>query len=472
MRVLSLLADHHNEVVSKASLIEAVWGHPNVSDAALTRCIFEIRQAFGDNARESRVIETVPKIGYRLVGSLRNTRWPQRHTLGVIRTSLAVAALTVFMVIGNSSSIEDAGDAGSREPPTENTLAYDAYKKGMSFLLHGDLLKNENSIAMFERAIELDPDFSWAYIALSSSLVRHAHQYGGDRLDDAWEAANKGVELDPSLPHAHDAIGVLHLTSGDTDQALAAFERAYTMDPDHWRSAFHAARAHSTRAEYEQAKVLFEQSLRSAPNNVEAMTQLAFEYLRTSDIVSARRWLNAALDQEPRGIHPMTLMALLEMSVGDVDQSIEHCERVQKIVPRHQSCLYLLGVNNLIAGNNDDAQMWFERAKRNAQVSHVADLGTAQVLMADGKIDQGLEIIHSVRDKSLAKIESSETPWEEYRTIAASFALVGDTAKALEWLEKAADSGYNFYIWDVKDPALASLHGEPRFEKVMASSGP
>ncbi|NCF16584.1 MAG: hypothetical protein GWP62_14845, partial [Gammaproteobacteria bacterium] len=35
MRVLSLLADHHNEVVSKALLIEAVWGHPNVSDAAL-----------------------------------------------------------------------------------------------------------------------------------------------------------------------------------------------------------------------------------------------------------------------------------------------------------------------------------------------------------------------------------------------------------------------------------------------------
>ena len=472
MRALSVLAHNHNEVVSKDHLIEAIWGHLHVSDAALTRCIFEIRQAFGDNARESKIVETVPKVGYRLVASMQAPSHRREYLRRIIQTSFAATAtLITLMVIGNSSIVVDASNADTREPPTNNKLAYDAYKKGMSYLLHGDYLQNENAIPMFERAIELDPDFGWAHVALSSSLVRHANLYGGDRLEEAWAAANKGAQLEPLLAHSHDAIGVLHLASGDIDQALVAFQRAYTLDPRHWRSAFNAAKAHLSRSEYEQAEALLQQTLRVAPNNVEAMTQLGFAYLRMSDIDNARLWLNAALERAPRGIHPTMLMALLEMSVGEVDKSISHCERVQKILPLHKSCLHLLGVNNLLAGNNNEAQKWFDMASKIEQVSNIAELGKAQALMADGKTDQGLAIVHSVLKRTLAEIDGSETPSEEYRTIAASYALIGDTANALDWLERAADSGYHFYIWDAKDPALASLHGEPRFENVLAASG-
>ncbi len=51
MRALAYLASRPHEVVVKDQLVEAVWSHSCVSDAALTRCIFEIRQALGDNAR-------------------------------------------------------------------------------------------------------------------------------------------------------------------------------------------------------------------------------------------------------------------------------------------------------------------------------------------------------------------------------------------------------------------------------------
>ena len=166
------------------------------------------------------------------------------------------------------------------------------------------------------------------------------------------------------LAHSHDAIGVTHLASGDIDQALVAFQRAYTLDPKHWRSAFNAAKVHLSRSEYEQAEVLLKQTLRFAPNKVEAMTQLGFAYLRMSDIDNARHWLNAALDRAPRGIHPTMLMALLEMAVGEVDKSINHCERVQKILPYHESCLHLLGINNLMAGNNNEAKKWFDMAMK------------------------------------------------------------------------------------------------------------
>ena len=470
MRALSVLAQNHNEVVSKDRLIEAVWGHMDVSDAALTRCIFEIRQAFGDNARQSKIVETVPKVGYRLVASMQA---PSRgHARRIIRTSLAATvALIAFVGIGNLSNVVDADSAEMREIPTNNALAYDAYKKGMDYLLHGDYLQNENAIPMFERSIELDPEFGWAHLALSSALVRHANRYGGDRLEEAWAAANKGAELEPLLSYSHDALGVLHLSSGDNDQALLAFQRAYTLDPRHWRSAFNAAKVHLSRSEYEQAEVLLLQTLRAAPSNAEAMTQLGFTYLRMSDTDNARHWLNAALEQTPRGIQAMMLMAMLEMAVGEADKSIEHCERVQKIMPYHESCLHILGVNNLMAGNNNEAQKWFEMAMRIEQVSDIAELGKAQALMAAGKIDQGLEIVKIVLNLTLAEIRDNDTASNDYRTIAASYALIGDTASALDWLELSADSGYQFYIWDARDPALASLHGEPRFENVMAATG-
>ena len=67
MQVLVCLASHPDEVVSKERLIQTVWKDTFVSDDVLTRSIGELRRAFGDDAKESRFIQTIPKSGYRLV---------------------------------------------------------------------------------------------------------------------------------------------------------------------------------------------------------------------------------------------------------------------------------------------------------------------------------------------------------------------------------------------------------------------
>ncbi|RPH98595.1 MAG: hypothetical protein EHM68_03860 [Lysobacterales bacterium] len=66
MAVLQCLARAGGEVVARDKLFDTVWGRAVVSDAALTQCIVELRSAFGDTARESAVIETVPRVGFRL----------------------------------------------------------------------------------------------------------------------------------------------------------------------------------------------------------------------------------------------------------------------------------------------------------------------------------------------------------------------------------------------------------------------
>jgi DNA-binding winged helix-turn-helix (wHTH) protein len=70
MQVLLYLASHPNEVLSKDRLLEAVWHNTFVGDDVLVRCISEIRYVFGDDPKSSRVIQTIPKGGYRLIAAV------------------------------------------------------------------------------------------------------------------------------------------------------------------------------------------------------------------------------------------------------------------------------------------------------------------------------------------------------------------------------------------------------------------
>jgi predicted ATPase/DNA-binding winged helix-turn-helix (wHTH) protein len=66
MDVLVALACRPAETLTRDELIEAVWKHPHVSDEALSRCISVLRHALRDDGSHARLIETIPKRGYRL----------------------------------------------------------------------------------------------------------------------------------------------------------------------------------------------------------------------------------------------------------------------------------------------------------------------------------------------------------------------------------------------------------------------
>jgi DNA-binding winged helix-turn-helix (wHTH) protein/Tol biopolymer transport system component len=70
MQVLVCLAERAGEVVAKEQLLRTVWPDTFVTDDVLTRCISELRRAFGDDAKEPRFIQTIPKSGYRLIAGL------------------------------------------------------------------------------------------------------------------------------------------------------------------------------------------------------------------------------------------------------------------------------------------------------------------------------------------------------------------------------------------------------------------
>jgi DNA-binding winged helix-turn-helix (wHTH) protein len=70
MLVLACLAAHAGRMVPKDRLLHAAWPDTAVGDDVLTCAISELRRLFEDDPKQPRVIETIPKSGYRLIAGV------------------------------------------------------------------------------------------------------------------------------------------------------------------------------------------------------------------------------------------------------------------------------------------------------------------------------------------------------------------------------------------------------------------
>jgi TolB-like protein/tetratricopeptide (TPR) repeat protein len=76
--LLDYLIRNRDRVVSKDDLINAIWNGRIVSDGALTTRLNVARSAIGDSGDEQRLIKTLPRRGFRFVGTVREEQGPTR----------------------------------------------------------------------------------------------------------------------------------------------------------------------------------------------------------------------------------------------------------------------------------------------------------------------------------------------------------------------------------------------------------
>ena len=67
MHLLVCLAHQPGQVVSRGALLNTIWSDVEIAEEGLTVAISELRRLLGDDARSSHSIETIRKVGYRLV---------------------------------------------------------------------------------------------------------------------------------------------------------------------------------------------------------------------------------------------------------------------------------------------------------------------------------------------------------------------------------------------------------------------
>jgi adenylate cyclase len=86
--VLVYLAGRAGKAVTREELEREVWAGMVVGYDALSNTITKLRKAFGDDSRQPRIIETIPKVGYRLIAEVGELQPAGDQTFPTHDTSL------------------------------------------------------------------------------------------------------------------------------------------------------------------------------------------------------------------------------------------------------------------------------------------------------------------------------------------------------------------------------------------------
>lgn len=70
LAVLIELVRHGGVTVTRGQLLDRIWAERVITPDVLTQAIAELRRAFHDDVKSPRYIETVPRVGYRLLASV------------------------------------------------------------------------------------------------------------------------------------------------------------------------------------------------------------------------------------------------------------------------------------------------------------------------------------------------------------------------------------------------------------------
>lgn len=98
--LLVYLLENHGRLIPKDELIQAVWGDVHVGDGSLNRAIAELRGILGDDSRAPRLIETVPRRGYKFVGDVAEAAAPATGRLS--RYMLLTGERTIPLAYGET----------------------------------------------------------------------------------------------------------------------------------------------------------------------------------------------------------------------------------------------------------------------------------------------------------------------------------------------------------------------------------
>ena len=157
-----------------------------------------------------------------------------------------------------------------RRPPTDNLEAYDYYLRAET-LGRGWTETRGEALALYEKAIALDPKFADAYAGYAR-IVTDAWLYQRDDVrpipvarKEAYEAASRALALDPGNPRPYSILSALQSADGWHDQAIETARKAIALQPNNAEAYTYLAGALTYAGRHTEALAAMETALRIDP---------------------------------------------------------------------------------------------------------------------------------------------------------------------------------------------------------------
>jgi eukaryotic-like serine/threonine-protein kinase len=313
---------------------------------------------------------------------------------------------------------------------TDNAEAFQLYLQGRYHWNKGTIDGYKRAIDYFQQAIGKDARYALAYAGLADSHLMLG-SYWVEALPEAKTAAEQALAIDPSLAEAHVALGHIKLwLDWDWPAAEREFTQGISLNPS-------SALAHNQYAMY----------LATLGQVPEALAEV----------------------RRAQGLDPLSPIINSDLGryllyAGQFTEAIDQFRKTLEFDPNSVSARRGLGIAYSHAGQHTEAIAALQQAVNLSERSPLVlgHLGGAYARANDRAAATG--VLNELTTMAAQQYVPSSAP-------AIVFAALGDTARALDALEKAHGE-HDFAITEITvAPWFQALRGEPRFQVLVNQLG-
>lgn len=238
MQALVALARVQGNILTRDELIERCWDGRIVTDDAVNRVLSRIRQLGSGIAAGSFTVETITKVGYRLVAKQHAC-----SSASEVQTDAPKPAIQRRTVLAGVAAVGVTGLAGGllwqrpwrHRPPAE---ALESYRRGDLAQRAGRPDQSRQAVTYFERAVSIDPRYGAAWGALALAYTHNIDGYGEAELAGLpgriRSAAAQAMNLDPGNADARLALISLPPMFRNWARVEAQLRSLCADHPRHW----------------------------------------------------------------------------------------------------------------------------------------------------------------------------------------------------------------------------------------------
>jgi DNA-binding winged helix-turn-helix (wHTH) protein/tetratricopeptide (TPR) repeat protein len=424
-----------------------------VRPLSATRKYLELDQNPNDAGKEQQV-NFVLSSNYQLAdGKILVTSQLINVQTGSVESVFKSETDTVNKFLMQDTITDDIGNLllarfGSRENNltaergTTNEEAYRLYLKAGYVFEEWKWDKVGTAIEYLEQAVELDPNYAPAQVKLA-----YAYQWlptaksaadTNEYYKKSKTAIEKALALDESSADAHAVLGLIKTNNeGDFAGAEIEFKRAIELDPN-------SAMAHGLYAYCLIVPGRFNEAL--------AENKKAIEF-------------------DPASVVQHISYGMILYYARRYDEAEAHYKKMlQRDKNLYYPYMWLWYISDL-QGNEPEAHEWF--IKYQTQIKTDPEIIATYQTAYQKAGTKGIKREVIKQDEKQITDNPPDLLFKNYLfyEIACFSAVLGDKEKSFEYLEKAYEIQKSTLNWIKVDPALDSLHGDPRFDELVRRVG-